>query len=72
VILGLLHRILLVSRGFDSPPLCDLQTLVGFLSPIVFSRILQDFFILHRSIPIDVFLDLVIPLKSLLPNMSLA
>jgi hypothetical protein len=36
-ILGLLHRIPLVSTGFGSPTLRDLQTLVGFLSPKVFS-----------------------------------
>jgi hypothetical protein len=51
-ILGLLHRIPSVSRGFDSPTLRDLQTLVGFLSPKVFSRFLQDFFVLRRSIPL--------------------
>jgi hypothetical protein len=72
VILDCLNRIPLVSRGFDSPTLRDLQTLVGFLSPKVFSRILQDFFVLHRFIPMDNFLCLAVPLGCLSPNLSLA
>jgi hypothetical protein len=44
VILDLLHRIPSVFRGFASSTPCDLQTLVGFLSPKVFLRFLQDFF----------------------------
>jgi hypothetical protein len=71
-ILVLLHRTPLVSRRFDSPTLRDLRTLVGFLSSKVFSRILQDFFVLHQSIPIDVFLCLVVPLGCLSPDLSLA
>jgi hypothetical protein len=43
-ILDLLHRIPSVFRGFASSTPCDLQTLVGFLSPKVFLRFLQDFF----------------------------
>jgi hypothetical protein len=72
MILDLLHQIPSVSKGFDSPPLRDLQTLVGFLSPKVFLRILQVLFILRLSIPMDDFLDLVIPLESLPPNLSIA
>jgi hypothetical protein len=72
MILDPLHRIPSVSRGLDSPTLHDLQTLVGSLSPKVFSRSLQDFFALHRSIPMDVFLCLVVPLGCLSPNLSLA
>jgi hypothetical protein len=41
-IVGPLQRISLVSRGFASPNPRDLQTLVGFSSPKVYSRILQD------------------------------
>jgi hypothetical protein len=67
-----LHRIPSVSRGFDSPTPCDHQTLVGFLSPKVFLRILQDFFVLHSSIPVDDFLCPVVPLGCLSPNLSLA
>jgi hypothetical protein len=70
--LDLLHRIPSVSRRFDSPTLRDLQTLVGFLSPKVFLRILQDFFVLRRSIPMDDFLCLVVSLGCLSPNLCLA
>jgi hypothetical protein len=44
VIWDLLHRISLVSRGFDSPSPQDLQTLDGSLSPKVFSRFFFSFF----------------------------
>jgi hypothetical protein len=47
VILDLLHRIPSVSRRFGSPTPCDHRTVVGFLSPKVYSRFLQDFFVLH-------------------------
>jgi hypothetical protein len=70
--LDLFHRIPSVSRGFDSPTLRDFQTLVGFLSSKIFSRILQDFFVLRRSIPMDDFLCLVVPLGCLSPNLSIA
>jgi hypothetical protein len=46
-ILDLLHQIPSILREFASPNPCDLQTLVGILSPKLFSRILQDFFFLH-------------------------
>jgi hypothetical protein len=44
VIWDLLHRIPLISRGFDSPSPPDLQTLSSSISPKVFSRFSFDFF----------------------------
>jgi hypothetical protein len=44
VIWELLHRIPLVSRGFDSPSPQDLQTLSGSISPKVFSNFSFDSF----------------------------
>jgi hypothetical protein len=50
VILDLLHRILPVSRRFGSPTPCDLQTLVGFLSPKVYSRFLNSSSISYNAL----------------------
>jgi hypothetical protein len=57
-----LHWIPLVSRRFGSPTPCDLQTLVGFLSRKVYSRFLQDFFVLHQSLRMHCFICLGVPL----------
>jgi hypothetical protein len=62
----------MVPRGFASPTHCDLQTLVGFLSPKAFSRILQDFFVLCQSLSMNGFICLVVPLGCCSPNLSLA
>jgi hypothetical protein len=72
VILGLLHWIPLVSRGFASPNPHDLQTLVGFLSLKVFSRIIHDLFVLRRSLKMHGSMCLVVSLECLSPNLSLA
>jgi hypothetical protein len=72
VILDLLQRIPSVSRGVDSPTLHDPKTLVGSLPPKVFLRILQDFFVLRQSIPVNDFICLVVPLGCLSPNLTLA
>jgi hypothetical protein len=71
VILVLLHQMPSIHRGFASPNPHDLQILVGFRFPKVFSRILQDFFILHRSLSMNDFMCLVVPLGYLSPNLSL-
>jgi hypothetical protein len=71
VILGLLHQISLVHRGFDSPSLRDHQILVGFVSPKVFSRIFQDFFVLRRSIPMLKSICLEVPLGCPYPTLNL-
>jgi hypothetical protein len=49
-ILDLLHRIPSVSRRFGSPTPCDLQILVGFLSPKVYSRFLHSSSISYNAL----------------------
>jgi hypothetical protein len=50
MILDLLHRIPSISRRFGSLTPCNLQTLVGFLSPKVYSRFLHSSSITYNAL----------------------
>jgi hypothetical protein len=59
-------------RGFSSPNLRGLQTVVGFPLSKVFQGFFKTYTVLHRSLLLLCVICLVVPLGCLSPNLSLA